>query len=318
MAWYYGIYSCGHEGRVNVIGKMSERQWKIDRHFEGICEECKNKEREENNKKALEISKKYEFPGLNGTEKQIAWANTIRLDFYQLCNNHKVIMDDIINNELEAKFWIDNRNYFNLDFVEKYHQKENRKQNEKVLISSDAIKPNEVKYDGIVEIVKNGNRIILHYEKNQDFIDIVKSKKYKWNDCWYRELTETTGEFSDRAAEIGNCLLKNGFSICIHDLEITKKTINGEFKVEHTKWIYSVSDTNLLSIRWNSKNDELYNKVKKIGAKWDGSSMKIDVSHYKKVKKFAEENDFKFTKAAISKINNYKEKMNNIKEVDVK
>lgn len=51
MAWYYGTYSCGHEGRVNVVGKMSERQWKIDRHFEGICENCKAKQIEESNKK---------------------------------------------------------------------------------------------------------------------------------------------------------------------------------------------------------------------------------------------------------------------------
>ena len=51
MAWYYGTYSCGHEGRVNVVGKMSERQWKIDIHIEGICENFKSKQKEESNKK---------------------------------------------------------------------------------------------------------------------------------------------------------------------------------------------------------------------------------------------------------------------------
>lgn len=318
MAWYYGTYSCGHEGRVNVIGRPSERQWKIDRHFEGICENCKIKEREEKNKESLETSKKYEFPELNGTEKQIAWANTIRLDFYQLCSSHNIIIDDMVNNELEAKFWIDNRNRFNLEFSEKYHQKSDKKQIEKELISSDSVKPQDVKYDGIVEIVKNDNKIVLRYEKNQDFIDIVKSKKYIWDGCWYRELTETTGSFADRAAEIGNCLLKNGFSICIHDSEITRKAICGEFEKEHCKWIYSVSGTNLLSIKWGARDNEMYNKVKKIGAKYDGSSMKINVSHYKIVEKFAEENNFKFTKAAIKKIDKYKEEMNNLKEVNVK
>lgn len=47
MAWYNGTFSCGHEGWVNIIGKMSERQWKIDKYFSGVCEECKKKEREE-------------------------------------------------------------------------------------------------------------------------------------------------------------------------------------------------------------------------------------------------------------------------------
>ena len=83
MAWYYGIYSCGHEGRVNIIGKHSERQWKVDRHFEEICEECKAKNREEANRQATKKASEYEFPDLKGTEKQIAWANTIRIDFYE-------------------------------------------------------------------------------------------------------------------------------------------------------------------------------------------------------------------------------------------
>ena len=43
MAWYYGTYSCGHEGRVNVIGKVSKRQWKVDMHFSSLCKECQAK-----------------------------------------------------------------------------------------------------------------------------------------------------------------------------------------------------------------------------------------------------------------------------------
>ena len=40
MAWYYGTYSCGHEGRVNIIGPTKDRQWKADRHFGHMCPEC--------------------------------------------------------------------------------------------------------------------------------------------------------------------------------------------------------------------------------------------------------------------------------------
>ena len=31
MAKYEGVFACGHSGNVYVTGKMSERQWKIDR-----------------------------------------------------------------------------------------------------------------------------------------------------------------------------------------------------------------------------------------------------------------------------------------------
>ena len=85
MAWYYGTYKCGHEGRIQVYGKIANRQWKADRVFEGLCEECYRKEREKyienQNNKALELSNKMELPQLEGSEKQIAWANSLRLQF---------------------------------------------------------------------------------------------------------------------------------------------------------------------------------------------------------------------------------------------
>jgi len=40
MAWYYGTYACGHEGRENIIGPTKNRQWIADRKFEGLCYEC--------------------------------------------------------------------------------------------------------------------------------------------------------------------------------------------------------------------------------------------------------------------------------------
>ena len=85
MAWYYGTFSCGHEGRVNVIGPSKDRQWKVDRRFSGVCEDCYNKqleaEREQKNREAEEKAKEMELPILEGTEKQIAWANTLRQKF---------------------------------------------------------------------------------------------------------------------------------------------------------------------------------------------------------------------------------------------
>ena len=30
---YSGTFSCGHEGKVNIIGKAKDREWKIERKF---------------------------------------------------------------------------------------------------------------------------------------------------------------------------------------------------------------------------------------------------------------------------------------------
>lgn len=101
MAKYFGTFSCGHEGYVNVIGPSKNRQWKIDRAFSGLCEECYKKHLEEErakaNQEALEKAKEMELPELEGSEKQVAWANTIRNNFLEKLD--KTI--DLINEDDE-------------------------------------------------------------------------------------------------------------------------------------------------------------------------------------------------------------------------
>ena len=61
MAWYYGTYSCGHEGRTNIIGPTKNRQYIADRRFSGLCPECYekeiNEERKRTNEEALKKAK---------------------------------------------------------------------------------------------------------------------------------------------------------------------------------------------------------------------------------------------------------------------
>lgn len=82
---YEGTFACGHEGEVDVTGKRDKREWLAEKKFAGLCPECYEKmiqeKREKENKEALEKAKEMELPALNGTEKQISWANTIRQKF---------------------------------------------------------------------------------------------------------------------------------------------------------------------------------------------------------------------------------------------
>ena len=68
MAWYYGTYSCGHEGRTNIIGPTKNRQWIADRRFMDLCPDCYKvyleQEREKANALALEKAKEMESPEL--------------------------------------------------------------------------------------------------------------------------------------------------------------------------------------------------------------------------------------------------------------
>ena len=58
MAKYFGTFSCGCEGTVNIIGPGKDRQWKADRAFNNMCEKCyremREREKEAENKKAME------------------------------------------------------------------------------------------------------------------------------------------------------------------------------------------------------------------------------------------------------------------------
>lgn len=68
--------SCGHDETVELFGKSEDRDKKIKRMEEcGICFKCRKKLRE---KQMQEFNKAHDLPDLQGSEKQINWANSIR------------------------------------------------------------------------------------------------------------------------------------------------------------------------------------------------------------------------------------------------
>lgn len=67
---------------------------------------------EEENENSKRISEELNFPKLSGTKKQVAWANTIRLEFYQIGQKFKYydrVIDEMIKAETESSFWISAR-----------------------------------------------------------------------------------------------------------------------------------------------------------------------------------------------------------------
>lgn len=78
MAKYDVTFSCGHTETVQLFGKTKSREDKIE-YWErsGFCSECYKKQQAEITEKR---TKEAGLPGLEGTEKQIAWANKIRLE----------------------------------------------------------------------------------------------------------------------------------------------------------------------------------------------------------------------------------------------
>lgn len=135
MAKYEINYSCGHSERVELYGKHSERESRIEWLQRGVCKDCyraqQEKARATESAAAAEVAKINGLPELIGSPKQIAWAETIRKNAlndprntipcvpYDLPDDKKRAAEDCraimiaarmrLENESSAKWWIDNR-----------------------------------------------------------------------------------------------------------------------------------------------------------------------------------------------------------------
>lgn len=358
---YSRTYACGHDGIAYVVGPCKDRPWKIERIFSGLCPECYKVKREkeimEAQRVAAEKTKEYEFLELTGTEKQILWANQIRINFSEtldtsidfIVSNYRYLDDllviikekkikktaisdyvrDLLNylveNKLSASFWINNRSELKPSTIDnivmRYYKeydmfvdKDNDIENEIILEST--VSPEFINHTGVVKIKGDDTIIKAYYEKNNEFIEIVKSLGYKWEGVWNRKLNEFTGSFSDRAAELANILLLNGFTVSLLDKTALDKAVSGTYKQECTRWI-SLKEGKL-SVWFKGKNDRLYKLVSKIPtARWDYSSRStlIDIAHYIEVSELAEIEGFQFSANAQRAKSNYAESMESLTKV---
>lgn len=340
MAWYYGTFSCGHEGRVNIIGSIKEREWKKENAFSKMCPECYEKylqqERERKQLEAEEKAKEMELPDITGTPKQVAWANTLRQEFIDKVNKidenelkkyerlsgelHglkesevKCIIDYMLLNKIDAKYWIENRGkVIQLIVTErknviKTEEKVIEQKQEKEVKLESTVFPESKITNAVAEITYSDDKIQVKFEKNERFREIVKGLGYKWEGVWERKITMTTGTAEDRAAELGNKLLNAGFPICILDETVRNNAINGEYEEECTRWIMKRKDKNKLVVKWEGYSDKMYNLAKSLpGARWD-NGMLVDIGHYKEVEEFARLYSFKFSPGALEAIEKYKE-----------
>jgi len=328
VAWYTGTYSCGHEGKIQVFGALKDRQWKINWTFSGLCPECyKQKladEKAKINAQAMEAAKEMELPELQGTEKQVAWANTLRLELIKKfddidadeLNPEKITYDElmrvkdyILETKTKASWYIDHRNkslaHIVLTEKDKALQNPIQNMNEIEVKAESTVFPENKITDSVAEITVTADKVTVICEKNDTFREIVKSLGYKWNGIWEKAINEITGSAAERAAELGNKLLNAGFPIMIIDEEIRQNAIDGNYEPECTRWIFHRKDTDCFSIVWTERNDDLYKKAKSLpGAKWQ-RGMLVKVNYYKEVQEFAGLYGFKFTTKAKQLIETY-------------
>ena len=118
MAKYTINHTCGHKVDVQLYGSHKDRERRIAWLETQECEECRKAKA---NAAAASAKMERGLANLSGSDKQIAWANTIRENAYkcldtltQFATNDqaKAMMDSWrgkMDAETTAKWWIDNR-----------------------------------------------------------------------------------------------------------------------------------------------------------------------------------------------------------------
>lgn len=110
MAHYNITCSCGHEDRIQLFGKTSEREYRINQLETEPCTKCREAARAERR-----VKEAAEFPTqLKGSEKQVAWALDIRSNAMQslkaACKPE--VLPEVtktVESISSAAWWIDNR-----------------------------------------------------------------------------------------------------------------------------------------------------------------------------------------------------------------
>lgn len=120
---------CANRTDANNFEKYAEVMY-------DVCPECYKKQQIELRKQRIaketemlkEKTAEIELPELSGSEKQIAWANTIRAKYVctalQL-NKLRTPLLDWIRSKLKAAWWIDNRYYSLQMLVNNYNDEVN-------------------------------------------------------------------------------------------------------------------------------------------------------------------------------------------------
>ena len=264
--------TCGNDfTKITVKPNRREadswEEWAVNHCDE--CEECRQKriraEREEESRKAAEAAKEINLPELAGSEKQIAWAERIRMEFIQSAdreiqevaenpNISRISASDLDSfkgwmlKNASAKFWIDNRETVR-SLREAIH---NFYKNWKVDLeasmyaetepeeaTTEIVEPEQKKSTTVCTVEYTDKKVCVISKYDPEMPPVVKAAGYKWDGAarvWTRAMDVTTGAAEDRAAEIANKLLCAGFPVQIPK-ELRDKAVSGSYEPEHKRWI---------------------------------------------------------------------------------
>jgi len=323
MAKYSITFTCGHEETHQLFGRHREKERRIEwMENNMVCSECYKKQIQEARKTAtataIEAAAERGLPDLTGTEKQIAWAETLRsrilesiekmmgdpelAEYVKFTREQVETVYQMISAEDSSRFWIDHRDN-NIDhLVGRIIQsipdpeKEAELKLKHAAEAEATLRPPEPKTETVARIERHERSITITFpEKRDDFREVVKLKLgFRWrNDCWSRPAAIKSIIADELIGYAGHKLLANGFIVMITDPDMRQAAIDGSIK---GRWV--VEKKGKFALRWERDSD-LYSEAKRLtGSRWDKPFVTVPGEHFTEVLDFAEIHDFDISAGA--------------------
>lgn len=345
---YVITHACGHTETVELVGREKDRARKITFMEGEDCWECQKKASLED---AMAWTAEMELPDLIGTEKQVAWALSLRkyvleCGYEALDDEEKHIMDlkergkhgegykghvekrdkimsfiDELISITDAKYWIDSRCepfYLRLSNYTPKSKEElimEREQKELRLSQKRVLSPEEITGETIVEIEVVDGKIYFTSEKDEHMIEVMHKIGAMWDrPHWIYSPWKIWGDIKHIASDLAHRFLKDGYKVIVYDDEIADMTINATFTPEDRRWITWDESTKRACIY--VRGLDTYDKAKSIkSAKYSKPYVKIRPVYYADIEDFAREEGYNISETAQAYLDAEKAK---VEKVDVK
>lgn len=307
MAKYSVTYKCGHTGTVELFGKTSDREWRLEQLAKGNCPDC---EEAEMRKVIAEFNAERELPALSGTDRQVAWADKLRMYAIRMIEDEygrmsdgspdKEPMSQVLQEMYsitDARFWIDHRDDGKYVVVSTVAKRIKTKEGPKpaghdpeYLARLDDV---EQRKDGVARIKISGEHISFEYTKDDSFRKVLKEHDCRWSGTeWVKKTAPKKGTAEDIAAEIGRHLLSEGFTVSFPSVAVKEKAVNMTYEPERTRWIQKEDDTHVF-LSWRDRNDTLYHAAKSLkSARYKDGVFIVSAEYYDCIEDFAEAHGF--------------------------
>lgn len=344
MGTYDITYRCGHAGTVYLVGPHRARESRLQYLASGNCVDCY---RRQSTQVAQEQAHEMELPVLVGSEKQIAWAETLRVrqlteieawvETQEKNPNYQKILQAVehISCETSAKQWIEWRYDSPSRIINEVWKKllamptqeqvqaarEAKERAEAIARAAQVeatIRPESPLSEVPAEIQVNGTTVSVQFpEQDETFRNTIKALRYSWKSGrWERVIGKFAGNPVDRAVELGCRLLASGFLVRVFDADLRARIVAGEYEPEQTRWITVFLEgeyVGWLKIQWNRQTEDYYHAAKQVrGSRYSAPCVVVPVREFEQVLDFADRYDFRLSdgaKQAIAQARADKEQM---------